>query len=553
VLSKFMEWARNDPMRIFWLAGLAGTGKTSIAVTLCRQLQNDAHVLLGGAFFCSRTASKVERTDARRILPTLATALAEQCPEFAAGLEKALEHDASPRAAYSDADVQMKFLLERPLVSLSSSIRPIVFIIDALDECTDEFEVEQVLLAIAALSTSSGATVKFKFILTSRPETHIASNPITKSDRGSILRLETINRTTVTDDIHWYISDAFSKQVQSTTWYKPEDITALAVRSDGLFIFASTMTKYILDGRGPGERMRRLQTAISTGHSSPVASRPLDDMYNLVLTRASDGNKVEDSELEETLRALACILNARAPLSIAGLADLLGRGVEDLRGSLERLYAVLYMPDSIDHPGLRTVHASFGDYLFERADPKVLIPSSLGDKLLAEGCLLVMRNRLCFNVSQSRSSYEFNQNTRPGSITHSLEYACLQWIYHVALTSVPSGLDVEIDAVFRSRFLFWLEVMSILGHIQHAVEILDHASKTVRLINSRRCFCSFVLLGRVGGAFEIPARRSRLSNIVPRADRAQRAAYLCLGIAFRAERLTSLPSFLSAVYRHHHS
>jgi len=49
VLSMFMEWAKNDPMRIFWLAGLAGTGKTSIAVTLCRMLENDRTVTLGGA------------------------------------------------------------------------------------------------------------------------------------------------------------------------------------------------------------------------------------------------------------------------------------------------------------------------------------------------------------------------------------------------------------------------------------------------------------------------------------------------------------------------
>lgn len=88
VLSMFMEWAKDDPMKIFWLAGLAGTGKTSIAVTLCRMLRDEPNVVLGGVFFCSRTANVVELTDARCILPTLSANLAEQSPQFAVALYK---------------------------------------------------------------------------------------------------------------------------------------------------------------------------------------------------------------------------------------------------------------------------------------------------------------------------------------------------------------------------------------------------------------------------------------------------------------------------------
>jgi len=29
VLNKFVAWVKDDPMAIFWLAGMAGTGKTS--------------------------------------------------------------------------------------------------------------------------------------------------------------------------------------------------------------------------------------------------------------------------------------------------------------------------------------------------------------------------------------------------------------------------------------------------------------------------------------------------------------------------------------------
>jgi len=70
VLSRSMSWVKHDLKRILWLSGLAGTGKASVAITLCRMLDSDPDVLFGGAFFCSRTASEEAREDVRRIIPT---------------------------------------------------------------------------------------------------------------------------------------------------------------------------------------------------------------------------------------------------------------------------------------------------------------------------------------------------------------------------------------------------------------------------------------------------------------------------------------------------
>jgi len=59
VLTKFALWVKEDPMAIFWLAGMAGTGKTAIAVSLCQMLRMDPSVVLGGGFFCSRSAGSI--------------------------------------------------------------------------------------------------------------------------------------------------------------------------------------------------------------------------------------------------------------------------------------------------------------------------------------------------------------------------------------------------------------------------------------------------------------------------------------------------------------
>ena len=168
------------------------------------------------------------------------------------------------------------------------------------------------------------------------------------------------------------------------------------------------------------------------------------------------------------------------PLSINALAEILGWVPDDLRDTLRRLRSVVHVPEETEQPGLRTVHASFGDYLFERAATELRIIPALCDEALARGCLIIMGKRLHFNISQSRSSFEPNSLTKPDSLTYSLEYACLQWVYHLTDLSQPWEMERDIDDIFRSRLLFWLEVMSVLGQVQRAGAMLNLAGTLVR-------------------------------------------------------------------------
>ena len=469
VLSMFMDWVKKDPMRIFWLAGLAGTGKTSIAITLSRMLQSEPNVLLAGTFFCSRTANIPELTDARCILPTLAAALAEQSAVFAEALAKELNADLS--ATLKPASGQVAALIQQPLASLAAVDQPIVFVIDALDECSDENEVKLLLQAISSVSCDA----KVKFILTSRPETHISTNPILSSGSNTIMRLHTIDTAEVTEDIRLYINDAFSRNRLARPWYSEAEIKTLAALANGLFIFASTIIVYVLKAQSVTGRESRLRTALSAVQESRVVMGPLHAMYDFVLTRAAETTEIEPRELEVTLKVLACILAARVPLSTGALADLLGLELDELQDSLQRLHSLIHVPDDTDQPGLRTLHASFGDYLFARNR----IPTSLGDETLARGCLRLMSEQLHFNMSNIQSSYEPNPEVKPSSITLSLEYASIQWIYHAVDLAGSTCLDDDIEQLFFPQFLFWLEVMSVLRRISRAVAMLLLATSTV--------------------------------------------------------------------------
>ena len=461
-------------MAIFWLAGMAGTGKTSIAVSLCRILRNDPAVFLGGGYFCSRSSGSIARTDVRRIVPTLAALLADQSQEFAEALAAELENDR--RVGHKPVVEQIDLLLRKPLAALASSSRPLVFIIDALDECNSERELAELLRLLADFKCDT----KVKFILTSRPELHIRGTPISNSDHNTILQLHAIDMEEVMSDIQLYISGTFTDAAPGATWYAEADIEQLVKLSGGLFIFASTVLKYVLYSDQDDDREDRLRKVTSAVIKRTTATSSIDKIYELILVDASHSDTIDEDELERLRHVLACILTARSPLSVEALAALINITPGRLRGSLGRLHSLVYLPADDRIPGVRTLHATFGDYLLERGPQHIRIARSLGHDVLVRGCLRrFAAEDLCFNISRSRTSFEPNPKTSPSWIPLSLVYACLHWAHHIDAASNRSSFDEDIGRTFRSKFLFWLEVLSVLDKVGLASGLLRIACSAV--------------------------------------------------------------------------
>jgi len=492
VLNQILRWIMDPKAQpIFWLGGMAGTGKTSIASSICELIRADNKLCLGGSFFCSRTTGLATQRDVRCIIPTLALLLARQSDEFAAALAAELKEE--PDLAYKQVKVQVERLLRKPLAALSSSAQSVLFIVDALDECGDQptgamlsdnsethAAVSEMLEALIDFSRST-ADLPVKFIVTSRPETHIRDTSVTDIKVTSALHLHTIDKSQVTNDIHLYISKTLSKAPSTKPWFSDGDVETLAERADGLFIFAATATKYILGG-GKGFRPMRLASLVSPVQETPTSlvAAPLDMMYSLILMEAARSDVVEVNELQQMLKVVAAILSARMSLSVTGLADLLDLSTEYLRGCLDRLHAVVYLPQDNRDTSLRTLHASFGDYLFTRAAPSIRITSTLGHDELAYGCLRRMaHDDLNFNISRSPSSYEPNSKMDPDWISLSLRYACLHWAHHIQSASAQPTLDEDVNTIFRPKFLFWLEVLSVLGEVGRASGLLRIAGFAV--------------------------------------------------------------------------
>ena len=264
---------RKGP-HIIWISGMAGTGKTSIALTLCQMLCDDPTVLLGGTFFCSRAASSLEQADARRIIPTFATLLVRVVPACAAALAAELRKD--PDLAHKSIRDQSQRLLANPLGRLVSLDRQLVFVIDALDQCSDQRQLVELVDALADFKSP----VPVKFLVISRPDPRVERSRICHPNLRKVIELDTIDLSEVTADIRFFIQKSFENTPDTTKWYTEDDLDYLATLASGLFLFSAVVVGWILE-RNRLERLNIVKTQISTSVHAPSL---LDQMNSLMVT-----------------------------------------------------------------------------------------------------------------------------------------------------------------------------------------------------------------------------------------------------------------------------
>ena len=193
-----MRWAR-DPQdkHVFWLNGLAGTGKSTIAQTFSEMVANAGS--LGASFFCSR--DYIDRNELKNIFPTLAYQLACRYPAFRSHIIQVIKQD--PSVAQNSLISQLKDLIVDPLSSTNVSC---VIVVDALDECVDDQPASAIL---SVLGRHIKHLLFTKFFITGRPEPRIRTGfrlpllePLTQ-----IFLLHEVKLSDVDGDIRLYLHE----------------------------------------------------------------------------------------------------------------------------------------------------------------------------------------------------------------------------------------------------------------------------------------------------------------------------------------------------------
>ncbi|KAL8817830.1 MAG: hypothetical protein Q9191_008069 [Dirinaria sp. TL-2023a] len=136
LLQQITDWAICDSSQyIFWLQGRAGTGKSTIALTIAQALDKQGASL--ASFFFKRGAGDLARS--RKVITTVVFQLAIRSPRFGSLVCDALREDPGLADSASLSQQYDKLLL-RPLQRTRRSVShslSFVVVLDALDECDD--------------------------------------------------------------------------------------------------------------------------------------------------------------------------------------------------------------------------------------------------------------------------------------------------------------------------------------------------------------------------------------------------------------------------------
>ncbi|KAL1708026.1 WD40-repeat-containing domain protein [Schizophyllum commune] len=188
LLRKIQDWALNPVAnRVYLLQGTAGKGKTAVAHTVALSLQEAGVVT---PFFAFNRYDQ-ERA-AHQVLPTLARQLAERNKLYSQYL-----CDQPPSLLESrDPATQVQCLIRGGLGDCTVGA-PIVFVIDALDECSDaRVQAEDrrnMLERLRNCLVDSRLPSNVRFFLTYRPDEDIIrclAQPIVQATRLSIDKVD---------------------------------------------------------------------------------------------------------------------------------------------------------------------------------------------------------------------------------------------------------------------------------------------------------------------------------------------------------------------------
>lgn len=162
-IEKWIDEGSDRP--ICWLNGPAGYGKSAIAQTIADRCA--ASNKLGASFFFLRGAG--DRSKITHFLPTLAYQLSLSFPTTKPYIQSVLERD--PLIVQQSLGHQFRQLVINSVMALVEPIRPIVIVIDALDECDDKNLIADFLEVLSCAINDH--RLPFQFFITSRIEEHI--------------------------------------------------------------------------------------------------------------------------------------------------------------------------------------------------------------------------------------------------------------------------------------------------------------------------------------------------------------------------------------------
>jgi hypothetical protein len=491
ILEEIKQWvgplAPNTPrgsQRAFLLLGQAGTGKSSIAGSVASFFRERRQL---GSAFCFQAKRGFDD-----FIPTIARDLADQYPAFRDRLANAICDSTSVRRS-RDLLSQFEHLLEKPLSDLAFP-DPVVIIIDALDESAEPGFTSRSRLLSFLRNKLSKFPPTFRFFMTSRRERDVMDGLVASC--RDLVTVKYMDDVTMTDgDIRKYVrhqlrlhdddrevlDDSDENLLDGFTCH---DVDQIVRAAEGVFQFAFLCCSKIRhtqagDVRMPKDWFTEIMTSIRTAKRDGGVYL-LDTLYMTILRGLYHDPKSLHPQIARFQTVMGLILASGEPLLRTILAKLgqwkQGSGEQNVAAVIDHMGSLLTGLDD-DSQAVQPCHSSFRDFLLEESRSKEFhVDMADAHQSLLLSCFNIMNTSLSFNISGFPTSYLRNHNVpeqlRP--IPLELSYACRMWPLHlmadqIEITSTLAWLTTFLE----EKFLFWLEVISILHCLHVAIKALS--------------------------------------------------------------------------------
>ncbi|KAJ7091072.1 WD40-repeat-containing domain protein [Mycena epipterygia] len=437
IIDNIVSWCKDTSQNvpaIYWLSGMAGTGKSTIAFTVCKQLDSDRQASrLAASFFCSRQTEAGRKRS--NIMPTVAHDLAFRLPRFRRALLDA-QVDANPPAL----EHHLRDLLVGPWdesIPDREGLPPLVVVLDALDELENSggsLFMEELINQIAGHRDHFRG---LKFLVTSRRDPRIVE--IGKSlSAETVYRLEEVPTTTVQKDINIYLCASLPR-------LDPNQLRRLADQASGLFIYAATAVRFIIPqhaSRHPpphSVQKDRFEVLLNSWPGELHCSAEgllVDHLYEDILTRYILPMAEVDRRI--ALAVLHTVLCTEEPIFVSDISHLWDKMDQDtIMDVLEHLHSVLY----ISSGRVYSYPKSFVDFMFD--------PTRFTDHELAVICSPTSdaQFRLAMSCFHLMDSLQFNICGLPSSFLNDSE-----------INDFPEHLEKHIPSSLRGERLWALLV-----------------------------------------------------------------------------------------------
>lgn len=456
--------------RVLWLCGLAGEGKSSIAIAVAKKARAVGHL---GSMYGFQSTNQAA-LNPKNLFSTISRDLADHDVSWKLRLLEIIRQSDNITRKTTSATTQFNTFLLAPGVT-ATIVGWRVIVIDAFDEAGNRIERREIL---RILTERVGELPDgLRIIVTSRTEDDVM-NALSRPLNGvSTLMMDQIPHDQTENDIELFVRHSLHNNTYLNSLQNAAEQKARLICAAGrLFQWASVACRYINsddDGDGmrdPGDRL-----------SDVLASaKPLGDLGDLY-TRIFDGQfgSSQADTLMKLLPILGPLVYAREPLC---LQDMITLGlpsssapeqehpVDYYHWRLRKLSSLLTGTQDAITP-IVPLHASFVDFLREKiSDAPFNANTASFNGVLASRCIDVMRRDLCFNICHLPTSFRRNRDIDgiealvDTHISKALSYACRFWPYHFAQFRewhMSIQFVKSITHILSDRILEWLEVMSL--------------------------------------------------------------------------------------------